>query len=497
MAGARGRPAAPPRALLPALLALSCLAAAPAAAAATDAAWHEPSSGAGDSHHAERATHVLAGLRELQARRQPHTMDALGALTHGESLAALQLQRAPGLQEASKRTSVRKLLQEESEGSEDSNCDALRPKLKPEDEADWEPQPNRYLLAHCNYGTVSHQLACMEGQLLYAGLLHRTLVVPELSFTNEAKDAWEWKLYFDLDHAKNCLGPSTVTSLRQYMGEHSRDDGKAVVNELICWKPDCMSTAEDLAEARPDLVWPTQATTSGLPAEATLESFLLAFGNSNAQLLSIGDVYSTKIKGEPQFYARPFGHFKRSCNIPILPNRTIVGVAVGFVETFTGLLSRGPFDAHALELQLLDSLLASGDDGGEAITLVTLPERCVPPWCCFDSLLAFARIVLLELFISSAQSCGCSSFGPVGGRSLEWSHITGWEFAKFDQKPHASMSLEKLICAMARVFLAGDTSPYSEHIHRLRKAMGSATCADGTLCKDGPRWRSQADRLTS
>eukprot|EP00850_Spirogloea_muscicola_P020850 SM000228S07390 [mRNA] locus=s228:215348:218453:- [translate_table: standard] len=451
--------------------------------------------------------HVLTGLRDLQARRQPHTMDALGVLTHGESLAALRLQRAPGLQEASKRMPVRKLLQAEAEGSEDSDCDALRPKLKPEDEADWEPQPNRYLLAHCNYGTVSHQLACMESQLLYAGLLHRTLVVPELSFTNEAKDAWEWKLYFDLDHAKNCLGPSTVTSLRQYMGEHSRDEGKVVVDELICWKPDCMSTAEDLAEARPDLVWPSQATTSGLPAEATLKSFLLAYGNSDAQLLSIGDVYSTKIKGEPQFYARPFGHFKRTCNIPILPNRTIVGVAVGFVETFTDYLAvdlrRGDryrvrrrcesghdcfrpisevatclrkaakasnitliflaSDAHALELQLLDSLLASGDDGGEAITLVTLPE----------------------------------SFGPVGGRSLEWSHITGWEFAKFDQKPHASMSLERLICAMARVFLAGDTSPSSEHIHRLRKAMGSATCADGTLCKDGPRWRSQADRLTS
>jgi hypothetical protein len=60
-----------------------------------------------------------------------------------------------------------------------------------------------------------------------------------------------------------------------------------------------------------------------------------------------------------------------------------------------------------------------------------------------------------------------------------------------------AVTLDKLVCARSEVFLGSVLSTFSADIQRLRFGLGTASCADSTLCRGQLAWRGKANRPSS
>eukprot|EP00850_Spirogloea_muscicola_P017642 SM000154S01377 [mRNA] locus=s154:63240:66551:+ [translate_table: standard] len=199
----------------------------------------------------------------------------------------------------------------------------------------WEPQPEKYLLAVCLYGEQSNQQICMENYLLMAGLLNRTLVVSRHTFKREKRYDWDWEYFFDLDSAQRCFGNNTVISLREYKKRYPRPDDKAVINEIVCWKKKyCVELPETTKQDRPDIIWPKKATYEGFPGRSYIWTIMDVLPKFTGQMVTFGDIYGEYLHGASFAYNKPFGPIRRNCSLPFLPHSSITSAAEGFVKTF-------------------------------------------------------------------------------------------------------------------------------------------------------------------
>eukprot|EP00850_Spirogloea_muscicola_P023860 SM000397S15166 [mRNA] locus=s397:844:2138:- [translate_table: standard] len=237
----------------------------------------------------------------------------------------------------------------------------------------------------------------------------------------------------------------------------------------------------------------------GYAEPPTLERVMDTVGRSTARLLCLGDLHGAAVAGYEALYVRPYGPFRHSCAIPMIPHPGIVAAAEGFVKTFTGKdylavhMRRGDkykdwadctgtkecfwpitdvaecifasaaranvsiayvaSNAHPWEVRLLGELLAAGHEDTGPVTLLTFP----------------------------------GSFKEQDGFALVWAVDGGWILNRFDENPGAIWSLEKLVCTMAAAFLRSGESAFADHVTSMRAALGTASCVDGTLCEGRER----------
>lgn len=83
-------------------------------------------------------------------------------------------------------------------------CFALRFKLRSfHCSLEWNPQPDKYLLAWCLMGQLTNRIICHEKFMLIGALLNRTLIWPQDDFQFNYTSA------LDIPRIKRCLTPES------------------------------------------------------------------------------------------------------------------------------------------------------------------------------------------------------------------------------------------------------------------------------------------------
>ncbi|CAI5967298.1 unnamed protein product [Closterium sp. NIES-65] len=89
----------------------------------------------------------------------------------------------------------------------------------------WNPKPQRYLIAMCSGGQLSNRLACVRQSMLDAALMNRTLVFPTHGID------YNYDALLDMGAFDECFGPNRVVSFAAY---NESVKGRVRVGRFIC-----------------------------------------------------------------------------------------------------------------------------------------------------------------------------------------------------------------------------------------------------------------------
>lgn len=385
----------------------------------------------------------------------------------------------------------------------------------------WAPPGDKFLFPLCYSGQISNRLVCMHAHLLLAVLLNRTLVVPE---RETGALGYAYSIAVDVPHARRCLGGDdanlTIVTLAEYRALTPGLARRAptVVDRLVCWKPNCPDTplrhqiwSDTDSSGTPTVTFPPAEPALG-PSIRTLADLRAAYAAIPDRLIAVGDLFGagpSSLPDLPPGLRRgshpPAPAFPTlSCRLLLQPHPAVVQVAKAFARTVLGPdylavhLRRGDFlgfwnrdecraqgplnrGCRAKPLPLLARCIAEKAAGTNVSVVFAATNAAPVELALLRDLLAAARPPLALVTVPDAAAGGDGGGGGGGGVGrFRWA--APWRRLKLDDHPLALATLDKLVCAMARVFMGTRGSTFTADIAAMRAALGTLSCRDQDVC---------------
>lgn len=372
----------------------------------------------------------------------------------------------------------------------------------------WAPEPGKFLFPLCDYGQVSNRVNCLRWYMLLAALLRRALVVPDA----EAElRGYNYTLVVDVPHARRCLGDAanaTVVTLREYARARAAagDPRPVAVDSVWCWRTNC--PLPTYRRMFPDVAMPgalAAVNVSGRVASAA--DVVRELGGVTDAVISLGNLFRLEdIAGLPPRthtsanlpLVAAAGAVPSACRLVIQPHPAIVLAAKGYARTVLGRpyaalhLRRGDFH-HFWGPDCRRDGSESGARGCR-IPPLTAVAACVadklahapgaPQVLYVASNAHPAEAALLESLLRAAGITVVRAprklAGDAAGPGFFWAQE--WSRNGLDQSPLARATFDKLVCAMADLFMGSLFSTFTDDIVGMRAGLGTLTCRDQDVC---------------
>ncbi|GAQ79568.1 hypothetical protein KFL_000330140 [Klebsormidium nitens] len=372
---------------------------------------------------------------------------------------------------------------------------------------EWNPRPDKYLLAWCLMGKFTNRLICHMKFMTISALLGRTLIWPQEDFQ------FNYTTALDMPRVKRCFTPESqransdkvpiILTLEEY-----REQGHNENVTIRCLQADCLSRVEMAErfdqqgfayhedEDNPD--WGLE-----FGAITTLKQVQDRYAPlHDVGVLAIGDPYGIDIREEERGdSARVVARWTstgivnswnlqsgnltaQNCAPAVLPNEAIMVAARNFVRAFFGAIPFLSIHIRRGDFFEFDHLMPSITDVGLCIraTLLVHPEMKVvfaatnasPPELALLRQLVQVPIVVLDNDHTIAAS---------------WNNVLENQFgANWNEDTLILSMLDKAICSLSTVFLSSSLSTFSLDILRIRRGLGNVHCHDGDFCKAMQYW---------
>eukprot|EP00850_Spirogloea_muscicola_P006987 SM000034S12741 [mRNA] locus=s34:542322:545262:+ [translate_table: standard] len=357
---------------------------------------------------------------------------------------------------------------------------------------EWNPEPDRFLLAMCSEGLLSHRLVCLRQNMLDAALLNRTLVLPTRSLD------YDYDTLLDLEQLSDCLGPGRVVAYDELVREGRGRTRGLRVNRFVCHlhtsqKEEVCSQVAAKYRERLGAVFPKAEVPAMVFPNAWAKYSAAQFARLFAcadRVLALGNMYGVSGK-ELRFEGGAPLIMHPGCFGILQPSRAIQEAAVSFANAFLGTrftavhLRRGNFLGHCLRsaanrtLPCFQPLSQVGECLGDRLR--HLPGG--PPPSLFlatdaddDEVEALQNILRQQQELSMAvyrlprEISGQEWAAPLRELPVPANH---------DDARHL---LDKAICSLAANFFGSLASAFSRDIFRLRDTWQTRTPCDTFIC---------------
>ncbi|CAA0808782.1 O-fucosyltransferase family protein [Striga hermonthica] len=344
---------------------------------------------------------------------------------------------------------------------------------------EWNPRPDKYLLAVCVSGQMSNHLICLEKHMFFAAMLDRVLVIPS------AKVDYEFSRVIDIDHINSCSGKKVVTTFEEF-AEIKKNHMQ--VDKFLCYfslpqpcflDDDHVKKLKDLGLllSKIETVWEEDVKE---PKNRTVQDVLDRF-SSDDDVIAIGDVFFANI--ETEWVMQPGGPIAHKCKTLIEPSRFILLTAQRFVQTFLGKdFIALHFRRHGF-LKFCNAKKPSCfypvPQAAECINRVV--ERANSPVIYLSTDAAESETGLLQSLVVWNGKTVPLVQRPASNVAEKWDALLYRHGLTGDSQVEAM--LDKAICALSKVFIGSPGSTFTEDILRLRKDWGSASLCDEYLCQ--------------
>eukprot|EP00850_Spirogloea_muscicola_P004734 SM000020S06084 [mRNA] locus=s20:921120:924078:- [translate_table: standard] len=357
---------------------------------------------------------------------------------------------------------------------------------------EWNPEPDRFLLAMCSEGLLSHRLVCLRQNMLDAALLNRTLVLPTRSLD------YDYDTLLDLEQVSDCLGPGRVVAYDDLVREGRGRSRGLRVNRFVCHlhtsqtEEVCSQVAakyrERLGAVFPKAEMPATVFPNAW-AKYSAAQFARLFACAD-RVLAFGNMYGVggkelRFEGGAPLIMHP------GCFGILQPSRAIQEAAVSFANAFLGTrfaavhLRRGNFLGHCLRnasnrtSPCFQPLSQVGECLGDRLR--HLPGG-PPPSLFLATDADDDEVEALQNILRQQQELSMAVYRlPREISGQEWAARLR-ELPVPANRDDTRHLLDKAICSLAANFFGSLASAFSRDIFRLRDTWQTRTSCDTFIC---------------
>ncbi|KAI4386903.1 hypothetical protein MLD38_004780 [Melastoma candidum] len=344
---------------------------------------------------------------------------------------------------------------------------------------EWEPKPDKYLLAICTSGQMSNHLICLEKHMFFAAVLGRTLVIPSASVD------YQFDRVLDIDSINQCVGRKVVVPFKEF-AEIKKNHLR--IDRFICYfsmPQPCFMDDEHVKKlkdlgismGKPESPWDEDVKE---PKKRTIQDVKAKF-TADDNVIAIGDVFFADV--EKDWVMQSGGPIAHKCKTLIEPNRLIRLTAQRFVQTFLGK------DFIALHFRRHGFLKFC--NAKKPSCFYPIPQAAD----CIKRVVerAHAPVIYLSTDAAESETGLLQMLTFIDGKTVplvkrpERNSAEKWDALLYrhglDGDSQVDAMLDKTICALSSVFIGTSSSTFTEDILRLRKDWGSASLCDEYLCQ--------------
>ncbi|EPS60947.1 hypothetical protein M569_13853, partial [Genlisea aurea] len=344
---------------------------------------------------------------------------------------------------------------------------------------EWDPLPNKFLLAICISGQMSNHLICLEKHMFFAALLKRILVIPS------SKVDYAFHRVLDIDHINTCLGKKAVVTFEEFS---VMQKNHLHIDRFLCYfssPQPCYMDDEyvkklkgvGLSLSKVESVWKEDVKS---PRKTKVEDVVSKF-SSNEAVVAVGDLFFAQV--EEDWVMQPGGPIEHKCKTLIEPSRLIRLTAQRFVQTFLGKdFIALHFRRHGF-LKFCNAKQPSCfypvPQAAECINRVI--ERANAPVIYLSTDAAESETGLLQSLVTRYGNTVPLVKRPARNSAEKWDALLYRHGLEGDSQVEAM--LDKAICALSSVFIGSSGSTFTEDILRLRRVWESESVCDEYLCE--------------
>ncbi|XP_057535694.1 O-fucosyltransferase 36-like [Amaranthus tricolor] len=360
-----------------------------------------------------------------------------------------------------------------------SICGKVDQKLAERKTIEWNPSPDKYLLAICLSGQMSNHLVCLEKHIFFAAVLGRVLVIPS------HKVDYEFSRVLDIEHINKCIGRKVVVTFEDFMEVKKKD---LHVDKFICYfsnpqkcyvDEDHVKKLKSLGLSVPKLESPWEEDVKK-PKKRTIEDVKAKF-SSDEGVIAIGDVFFADVENE--WVMQPGGPIAHQCKTLIEPSRLILITAQRFIQTFLGK------DFVALHFRRHGWLKFCNAKNPSCFFSIPQAAKCIErvvarantPVIYLSTDAADSETGLLQALVLNDGKPVPLVQRPARNSAEKWDALLYRHGLEGDSQVEAM--LDKTICAMSSVFIGSAGSTFTEDILRLRKGWGTLSVCDEYICQ--------------